>query len=700
MNDAITCAATLRASVLRLAQLQQCALDRLALEDALAQAGDPHGQLAAVASALQLDAPSWIAAPDPSALPALAVGRGGTRDGRWGILTATNDQHGWVSQWWDPQTCSWHEQIDATLDQMLVATMHFGRAPAAGGSQLRQLLRQELAAQRKPLIEALAGGALINVVALVGSLYSMQVYDRVVPTGAAHTLFVLTLGALGAALFELAARRARARLFDGITSALDQRLARQVYVRFLSVRLDQMPRSVGGLAAQMRGYETVRAFLTSVTGNFLVDAPFAILFGLLIIAIAGPLALISGLFFVLSLAAGCYSCRHAFALGKTSTAANNLRTGLLVESVEGCEIIKSGHGGWRMLARWLAASQQARDSEAQMRNVSERAIHLASTFQQCAYILMLACGALLISKGELTMGALIACSILSGRVLAPIAALPSLLVQWAHARAALHGLERLWALPDDHHGQSQPVVPSRISGQFRFQGVGAGYGGDSALSVAELQIAAGEKIAVLGPVGAGKTTLLRLLSGMYKPVQGRILLDDIDLAHIAKPALAAALAYVPQDGRLFSGTLRDNLILGQVDPGDEAILRAARQTGLYQSVIAPHRQGLQQEIFEGGCGLSGGQRQLVNVTRAFLRLPAIWLLDEPTASMDRQLELTILGALREAIRPGDTVVLVTHKADLLELVDRIIVVDRHRIVLDGPKEAVLRALAGAPEKVA
>jgi ATP-binding cassette subfamily C protein LapB len=316
-------------------------------------------------------------------------------------------------------------------------------------------------------------------------------------------------------------------------------------------------------------------------------------------------------------------------------------------------------------------------------------------------VLLVAVGALLVSRSELTMGALIACSILAGRVLAPVAMIPSQMVLWAHTRAALQGLDQLWALQDDHHGQDAPVVVAQLRGDYRFEAVAASYGASKALSVPKLQIAAGEKVGVLGPVGAGKTTLLRLMSGLYKPQQGRILLDDIDLAHIAKPALADHLGYVQQDGRLFAGTLRDNLILGQIDPGDDAILHAARRTGLLQTVITVHPKGLQQEIFEGGSGLSGGQRQLVNLTRAFLRAPSVWLLDEPTASMDRSLELQVTRALQAALKPQDTLVLVTHKAEMLALVDRVIVIAGQQIVMDGPKAQVLLQLnAPAMEQAA
>jgi ATP-binding cassette subfamily C protein LapB len=226
--------------------------------------------------------------------------------------------------------------------------------------------------------------------------------------------------------------------------------------------------------------------------------------------------------------------------------------------------------------------------------------------------------------------------------------------------------------------------------------VTASYAGRPALVLPKLHIRPGEKVGVLGPVGAGKTTLLRLLSGMYKPQEGRILLDDIELGHLSKPLLAEHLGYVQQDGRLFAGTLRDNLILGQLDPGDGPIMDAARQTGLLQAVIAAHPKGLQQEIHEGGTGLSGGQRQLVNLTRAFLRRPTLWLLDEPTASMDRGLELQLTQALRTAIRPTDTLVLVTHKGEMLELVDRLIVIANHQVMLDGPKAQVLQKLQAPP----
>ena len=689
----------------RIAQLQHESIDRLALQEAAEaaltqQSSDPKTQLRTVCAHLQVSAARWLEAPDAARVPALVYARHGEQVGQWGVLRGQNAQGQWVSEWWDSATQGWQECADPALSDHAFATLKLSRPYVASKSQVYQLIRDEIASHRKLLREAVLGGLMINVVALATSFYSMQVYDRVIPTSAAQTLLVLTLGVLAAIVFELVAKRVRSGLYERLIDEVDQRLSRTIYLRFLSIRLDQLPQSVGGLAAQMRGYETVRGFFTSITTNYLVDMPFALVFLLIIALIGGWLALIPLTFFVLCVVVGLYYRKQVDAFAGKSNAASNQKTGLLVETIEGAESIKSGQGGWRMLSQWMKTTDEARDVDLQMRNISEHSQHLAAALQQVSYTLMIAAGALLVSHGDMTMGGLIACSILSGRVLTPVSMIPGQLVQWAHTKAALQGLDRLWALQDDHYGQEQPIVLSSLRGDYRFEGVVASYGTKKALALPSLSIRPGEKVGVLGPIGAGKTTLLRLLSGMYKPQEGRILLDDIDLGHLSKPVLAEHMGYVQQEGRLFAGTLRDNLILGQLDPGDEPILAAARQTGLLQTVIAVHPKGLQQEIFEGGSGLSGGQRQLVNLTRAFLRQPTLWLLDEPTASMDRGLELQVTQALKAAIRPTDTLVLVTHKGEMLELVDRVIVIANQQVVLDGPKAQVLQKLqtppAGAP----
>jgi ATP-binding cassette subfamily C protein LapB len=297
------------------------------------------------------------------------------------------------------------------------------------------------------------------------------------------------------------------------------------------------------------------------------------------------------------------------------------------------------------------------------------------------------------------MGTLVAVSILSGRVLGPASTIPSQLVQWGHAKAALSGLDRIWSLKDDHHDIAHPVMLENIRGHYLMENIQIQYMLSPALTIKRLEIQGGERIGVVGAIGAGKTTFLRLLSGMYKPKEGRILLDDVDLSHLSKAVLANKIGYLQQEGRLFAGTLRENLVLGMSDPGDDVILKVSSELGLTQSVIAAHSMGLNLEITEGGIGLSGGQRQLVNLTRVFLRNPQIWLLDEPTASMDRALESQVLNALRNRLTSKDTLILVTHKPELLNLVDRLIVIAGHQVVLDGPKAQVIAQLQAHEESL-
>jgi ATP-binding cassette subfamily C protein LapB len=687
------------ASLLRLAQVQGQALDRLALQSSIeALAGDaskPQAVIAALLHTLQLPKAQWR--PGKSVDPSHAPGLLANAQGDWGLLRGRNGQGLWVSEWYDDQENKWTEKTAPDLADFEFAKLRLAKPFEASSSPVFRLIRDEVLQNRGTLFELVLGGVLINVLALATSLYSMQVYDRVVPTGATQTLLALTLGVLGAMVFELLVKLLRSHLNERLVDEVDSRLARSVFTRFLALRMDQMPNSVGALAGQLRGYETVRSFIATVPAQWLIDIPFVLLYVLVIGAIAGWLAAIPLGFMLLSLVLGVANLRRVEALGAKATQASNLKTGLLVEAIEGAETIKSGQGGWRLLSRWQQTTDDARGNELEMRKLSEHSQYLMATLHQLSYALMVAMGALMVSRGEVTMGSLIACSILSGRILGPVATLPASLTNWGHCKAALQGLDRIWALQSDHHGIDHPVSLETIRGDYEFDQVEYAYGASKALSIPKLIIRPGEKVGILGPVGAGKTTLLRLLSGMYRPQQGTVKLDGVDLAHLSKPVLAEQVGYLQQDGRLFAGTLRDNLILGLIDPGDQAVLEAAQRTGLQQAVLAKHPLGLHQPIHEGGTGLSGGQRQLANLTRVFLRKPRIWLLDEPTASMDRSLEVKVMQALAQQIGVNDTFVLVTHKLEMLQLVDRVIVVTDHRIALDGPKAEVLARLQAAPQ---
>lgn len=421
----------------RLAQLQSEAVDRISLSEAAnaADGQDPQTQLSTVCRHLQVKPAKWLKSPDPSAVPAMLH----HDDRGWGILRGMNSQGQWVGEWPDTDAQKWTEVLlePSSLRDCEIARVRLLKPYEASKSPVLRLIKEELLANKKMLLDAALGGIVINLVALATSFYSMQVYDRVVPTGASQTLLVLTIGVLFATLFELVAKRVRSNLYESLIDQVDQRLSRAVYMRFLSIRLDQLPSSVGGLAAQMRGYESVRAFLTTLTSQLMVDAPFAVLFLVLIGMISGTLALIPAAFFVLSVGIGLYYRNKVEDFARKATAAVNRKTGLLVEAVEGAETIKSGQGGWRMLSQWMQTTDEARDTEMQTRAIQEHTQHLMGSFQQISYVLLVASGALLTSRGELTMGGLIACSILSGRVLSPAGLIPNQLVQWANTKAAL-----------------------------------------------------------------------------------------------------------------------------------------------------------------------------------------------------------------------------------------------------------------------
>lgn len=688
----------LYATLMRLAQIQGQSLDRLGLQAALepfmASTAKPQDVVAKVLHTLQLPKAQWCAGRtvDPSQMPGVLV----DAQGQWGLLRGRNGQNQWVTEWFDADENKWAEKALPALVGFEFAKLRLAKPFEASNSPVFRLIRDAVFQHRGTLAELVLGGVLINVIALATSLYSMQVYDRVVPTGASQTLLALTLGMVGAVVFELVVKLVRSHLSEKLVDEVDSGLARSVFMRFLALRMDQMPSSVGALAGQLRGYETVRSFIATVPTQWLIDIPFVLLYVVVIGAIAGWIAAIPLVFMLLSLAMGIFNLRRVEALGGQAMQASNLKTGLLVEAIEGAETIKSGQGGWRMLSRWQQTTDDARINELEMRQLSEHSQYYMAAMHQMSYALMVAMGALLVSRGEVTMGSLIACSILSGRILGPVATLPASLTSWGHCKAALQGLDRIWALQGDHHGIDHPVTLETIKGDYEFDQVEFAYVGAKALSIPKLIIRPGEKVGILGPVGAGKTTLLRLLSGMYRPQAGTVKLDGVDLTQLSKAVLAENLGYLQQEGRLFAGKLRDNLILGMIDPGDQAILEAAQTTGLQQAVLARHPLGLHQPIHEGGTGLSGGQRQLANLTRVFLRKPRIWLLDEPTASMDRNLEVRVMQALAQQINVNDTFVLVTHKQEMLQLVDRVIVVADHRIVMDGPKGEVLARLHGGP----
>ena len=548
---------------------------------------------------------------------------------------------------------------------------------------------------RRVFFEAVFATAVVSVIGLVAALYSMQVYDRVVPTKGFSTLWVLTIGALIAIALELILKQVRALMVDRACKLIDQELSAIFFGKALDIRLDARPRTVGTFASQIRHFESVRNFMTSSTLFILADVPFALLFVAVIAMLAGPVSLVPLLMVPVAVGVGMAFRKPIERHTAEHMNESNRKNGLLIEAVDGIESVKSAAGEWKMLDQWRALTATIAQSELRMRTLSTLSTNLAQTVQQLSYVLLIAAGAYAIASGSLTMGGLIACSIVSGRALGPMAQIPGLIVQWKHAKVALKSLDAIMAMPGDRDPTVRLLVPQSCAGQVRLDQVRFAYGRDRpVIDVPEMSVKGGERIAVLGAVGSGKTTLIKLMSGLFKPGQGTVFLDGVDMTQLAPEFVREHVGYLPQDVRLFNGTLRDNLTLGLPAPSDSQILKACQATGL-DRVIQGHPKGLELEITEGGRGLSGGQRQLVGLTRLLLMQPRLMLLDEPTASMDGALEATVMKHLFGGMPPESTVIAVTHKPALLPHVNRLIVLDRGKVALDGPRDQVLARLQKA-----
>ncbi len=559
------------------------------------------------------------------------------------------------------------------------------QAPKSAGEWFAFAIRKH----RRVFMEAVFATFMISSVGLVSSLYSMQVYDRVVPTKGFSTLWVLTLGAFLAIMLEFTMKQVRAHMVERASKVVDLELSSVFFSKALGIRMDARPSTVGTFASQIRHFESVRNFMTSTTLFVLADVPFALVFVGVIWLIAGPVALVPLVMVPIALISALGFTSAIEKLTAENMAESNRKNGLMIEAVDGIESVKAAGGEWKMLDRYSALTASIANNELKLRELTTLSTNMAQVIQQLTYVGLIAAGAYAISAGDLSMGGLIACSLISGRALTPLMQIPSMVVQWKHAKIALKGLDAIMALPSDRaHGQ-RLIVPESCEAMMMLESAVFAYREDKpTLEVAKLTFKPGDRVAVIGAVGSGKSTLVKMLSGLYKPKSGAVYIDGVDIDQLAPEFVREHVGYMPQDVRLFNGTLRDNLTLGLPTPSDSLILRAARLTGLDQP-IQNHPKGLELELTEGGRGLSGGQRQLVGLTRLLLAQPRIMLLDEPTASMDAQLEAKVMKHLFEEISAESVLVVVTHKAGVLQHVNRIVVVDNGRILADGPRDEVL-----------
>ena len=540
--------------------------------------------------------------------------------------------------------------------------------------------------------DALLAALLINVFALVIPLYSMNIYDRVVPNHAIETLWVLSIGALLALLFDFALRSIRAYIIDSASKRIDITLSARIMERVLGMRLSSRPVSVGSFAANLRAFESVRDFIASASVTTLIDLPFVLLFLAVLLWISPWMVLPSLLGMALVIGSAFVTQAKMHELTETTYRASAQRNAVLVESLVGLETLKTLGAEGEIQRRWERATLFIAQIGARTRLLSASTINLAQAIQQSVNIATIMLGVYLLAENAISMGGIIAASMISGRALAPLGQVAGLMMQFQHARTSLESVENQMELPVERPEEASFIHRPHLRGEIEFKNVGFSYpqSEQKVLQGISFRIKAGEKVGIIGRIGSGKTTLEKLILGLYQPSEGAVFIDGVDARQIDPAELRRAIGFVPQDITLFYGSLKENIAMGSPFADDEAMIAAAGIAGITDFVNA-HPKGFDMPIGERGESLSGGQRQGVAIARAVLNDPPMLVLDEPTSSMDHQSEEQLKRRLRDFVA-NKTLLLVTHRTSLLELVDRLIVIDQGVVVADGPKSTVIEAL--------
>ena len=559
--------------------------------------------------------------------------------------------------------------------------------------RLAPWLMEPIRANKRTYGQVAVAAVLINLFSLVTSLFSMVVYDRVVPNNATESLIALSIGVAIILIFDFVLKSLRGYFIDIAGQSIDRDVGGAIFKRLLSMRMESRKGSAGAFAGLLREFETLRDFFASATLAAVVDVPFIILFLLVIAAIGGSVVWVPLLAVPLVIGAGLLVQPALGRLAAGGMGQGLSKQGVLVETISGLETVKSSSAGPLLAERWAAAVDSHADLSMRQRMVSAIAINVAGSAQQIAYVGTIIVGVFLIARGELTMGGLIACSILSGRCVSPLSQIANLLTRLSHTRTAYRQLNAMMSEVGEVNEEATYLRRSKIDGRIEFRNVIFRYPGSTqrALDDVSFSIDAGERVAILGRVGSGKSTIARLILGLYQPTEGAVFIDDTDVRQIHPDDLRHNVGAVLQDVFLLSGAVRENITLGDAHIDDDEVLRAARVSGTHD-FIGQIPNGYDLRLSDRGEGLSGGQRQSIAIARAVAGSRRILLFDEPTSAMDIQSENALIGRLETELA-GRTVVLVTHRASMLKLVDRVIILDRGKIVAQGPRDEVLKSVA-------
>lgn len=540
--------------------------------------------------------------------------------------------------------------------------------------------------------QVVVAALLTNVLAVSTAIFTMVVYDRVLPNGATESLVALTIGVSIALIFDWIVKTLRGHFLDGAGSRADIRIGQRLFDQLLAIDLSAKRDSVGGLSSVMREFENLRDFLASATLIALIDLPFVLLFISVIYLIGGPVALIPALLVPIVIIVGLAVQPFLNQLAAEDFEEGKQKQSVLVETISGLETLKVSTASREMRRRWREALTRQAGSSIKTRILGQIVVNFSALAQQFAQVGVVTYGAVLVSRGDLSMGALIASVILSGRCMAPLGQVAHVMSRMVQAKTAFRALDEFMSRPLDRPISTKWLNRETLDGEVEFRGVGFTYPAAQApvLRDVSFHIEAGEKVALLGKIGSGKSTLSRLMLGLYHPQQGAVMVDGTEVRQIDPFDLRHNMAIVMQESWLFSGTVRENIAAGAEQPSDEAVLEAAKKAGVHD-FLADHPQGYDLKISERGEGLSGGQKQAIAIARALVADPAVLILDEPTSMMDMSAEARFVQRLKESTQ-DKTLIIITHRTALLELVDRVVVLDQGRVVADGPK-AILKQRA-------
>lgn len=535
--------------------------------------------------------------------------------------------------------------------------------------------------------QVMAAATMTNVLGLSTSLFIMVVYDRVVPNEAIESLIALTIGVLVALGFDFAVKTLRAQFVDRAGKRADLRMSRLIFDRILNMRLDKRSRKAGAMASIVREFDTLREFFTSATLIAVVDLPFIFFFIWVIYLLSGPLALVPLIAVPLVIVAGLVIQPFLASIAEGSMQSNMSKQAVLVETLNGLETVQATGSGRLMRRRFEEASDSQAELGLKNRMLSQFAINSAASIQQLAQIATIFYGVFLIRDGVITMGAMIAAVILGGRTLAPLSQLASAM---SRANGALQAYRSLSSVMNDDSDQADAPRPRlsrpRLQGSIELKNLSYTFPGASAPIIRDLslKIPAGQKVAIVGRMGSGKSTLSRLMAGLIEPSEGAVMIDGVDIRQIDKSDLRRNVGVMLQETWLFSGTVKENLQMGFYEYDDAHLLNIAKISGV-DDFVANHPQGYDMQLKERGEGLSGGQRQSINLARALLHDPNLLILDEPTSSMDTATEKAVLERIK-AWAGHRTMIMITHRNTLLDLADRVLVIDQGTVLADTTPE--------------